>query len=99
MQLRNAGISINKYGVLSPSCHLRLILPSLTCALGFTQNFFSLEFRTSFSQDLISNSPYFLTYTSLYVSLENLVLHQLKILELIFFSILITSMHDAVLIL
>ena len=50
------------------------------------------------SQDLISNSPYYLPYNS-YVSSENLVLDQLIIPWLTFFSILITCLLDIVLIL
>ena len=50
-------------------------------------------------QDLISNSPYYLPYNSYDVSLENLVLDQLIIPWLIFFSILITYLLDIVLIL
>ena len=51
------------------------------------------------SQDLISNSPYYLPYNSCGVSLENLVLHQLIIPYLIFFFFLITCLLDIVLIL
>ena len=51
------------------------------------------------SQDLISNSPYYLSYNSCGVSLENLVLHQLIIPQLIFFFFLITCLLDIVLIL
>ena len=51
------------------------------------------------SQDLISNSPYYLPYNSYDVSSENLVLDQLIIPWLIFFSILITCLLDIVLIL
>ena len=51
------------------------------------------------SQDLISNSPYLLTYISYDISLENLVLHQLAISSLIFFCILITCVLDIVLML
>ena len=49
------------------------------------------------SQDLISNSPYYLPYNSYDVSSENLVLDQLIIPWLIFFSILITCLLDIVL--
>ena len=42
------------------------------------------------SQDLSSNSPYYLPYNSCDVSSENLVLDQLIIPKLIFFFILIT---------
>ena len=51
------------------------------------------------SQDLISNSPYYLPYNSCDVSSENLVLDQLIIPKLIFFFILITYLVDIVLIL
>ena len=51
------------------------------------------------SHDLISNSPYCLPYSSCDVSLENLVLDQLIIPWLMFFSILITCLLDIVLIL
>ena len=51
------------------------------------------------SQDLISNSPYCLPYSSSDVSLENLVWDQLIIPLLIFFFILITCLLDIVLIL
>ena len=44
------------------------------------------------SQDLISDSPYWLPYSSCGVSLENLVLNQLIIPQLIFFFILITCL-------
>ena len=51
------------------------------------------------SQDLISSSPYYLPYNSYDVSSENLVLDQLIIPWLTFFSILITCLLDIVLIL
>ena len=51
------------------------------------------------SQGLISNSPYYLPYSSCDVSLENLVLDQLIIPLLIFFFILITCLLDIVLML
>ena len=51
------------------------------------------------SQDLISNSPYCLTYSSCDVDLENLVLDRLIITYLIFCFILITCLLDIVLIL
>ena len=54
---------------------------------------------SSNSQDLISNSPYCQPYSSCDVSLENLVLDQLIIPQLIFFSILITCLLDFILIL
>ena len=50
------------------------------------------------AQDLISNSPYFVSYTSRDVSLENLVLDQLIISYLIFPFIFITCLLDIVLI-
>ena len=50
-------------------------------------------------QDLISNSPYYLPYSSYDVSSENLLLDQLIIPWLTFFSILITCLLDIVLIL
>ena len=46
------------------------------------------------SQDPISNSPFFLPYSSCDVSLENLGLDQLIIPSLIFFFILITCLLD-----
>ena len=51
------------------------------------------------SQDLISNSPYCLPYSSCDVNLENLSLDQFVIPWLIFFFILITCLLDIVLIL
>ena len=51
------------------------------------------------SQDLVSNSPYCLPYSSCHVSLENLVLEQLIIPSLVFCVILITCVLDIVLIL
>ena len=48
------------------------------------------------SQGLISNSPYYLPYSSCNVSLENLVLDQLIIPLLIFFFILIICLLDIV---
>ena len=51
------------------------------------------------SQDLVSNSPYCLPYSSCDVSFENLVLDQLIIPSLVFFVILITCLLDIVLIL
>ena len=50
-------------------------------------------------QDLTSNSPYYLLYSSCGVSLEDLVLDHLMIPQLIFFFILITRLLDIVLIL
>ena len=49
------------------------------------------------SQDGISNSCYSLPYNSFVVNLENLVLDQLIIPQVIFFSILITFLVDVVL--
>ena len=49
------------------------------------------------SQDLISNSPYCVALNSYYFSLDSLVLDQLMIPELMFFSILITCLLDTVL--
>ena len=51
------------------------------------------------SQDLTSNSPYYLPYSSFDVSLEDLVLDHFIISQLIFFFILITCLLDIVLIL
>ena len=51
------------------------------------------------SQDLFSNSPYCLPYSSCDASLENLVLEQLIIPSLVFFVMLITCVLDIVLIL
>ena len=48
----------------------------------------------SLIQDLISNSPYCLLYSSYDVSNENLLLDQLIIPELMFFFILITSLLE-----
>ena len=48
----------------------------------------------SLLQDLISNSPYCLLYSSYDVSTENLLLDQLIIPELMFFFILITSLLE-----
>ena len=63
----------------------------------------SLRWRTDClpfnSQDLVSNSPYCLPYSSCDVSLENLALDQLIIPSLVFFVILITCLLDIVLIL
>ena len=50
-------------------------------------------------QDLIRNSPDCLPYNCYYVSLDNLVLNQLKIPQLIPSLILITCLPDNVLIL
>ena len=49
-------------------------------------------FNASLLQDLISNSPYCLSYNSHDVSIENLFLDLLIIPELMFFYILITSL-------
>ena len=49
--------------------------------------------------DLLSNSPYFLLYSSHDVSLANSVLNQLTIAQLILLFILITYLPDIVLIL
>ena len=43
------------------------------------------------SQDLISNSPYYLPYNFYDVSLENLVLDQLKVPWSLFFFILLSA--------
>ena len=51
------------------------------------------------TQDLISNSPYYLPYSSCDVSLENLALDQLTISLQIFFFILITCLFAILLIL
>ena len=48
------------------------------------------------SQDLTSNSPYYLLNSSCDVSLEDLVLDHLIIPQLIFFFILITCLLDIV---
>ena len=50
------------------------------------------------SQDLISNSAYCLPYNSYDISSENLVLNQLIIPEVMFFSILVTCLFNIVLI-
>ena len=55
-------------------------------------------FKSFHFQDLISNSPYCLSYNSYDVSSENLVLNHLIIPYLIFFFILITCLFDIVLI-
>ena len=63
----------------------------------------SLSWRTDCqpfnSQDLVSNSPYCLPYSSCDVTLENLVFDQLIISSLVFFVILITCLLDIILIL
>ena len=58
-------------------------------------------FFTRYHQDLISNSPYRLPYSSWHISLENLVLDQLKIFQMIFLLLLfiITCPLDILLIL
>ena len=58
-----------------------------------------LNLLTPKTQDLISNSPYYLPYSSCDVSLENLALDQLTISLQIFFFILITCLFAIVLIL
>ena len=50
-------------------------------------------FECFYSLDLISNSPYCLSYNSYDVSLENLVLDQPTV-PLIFFSVLISCLFD-----
>ena len=49
--------------------------------------------------DVISNRPYYLPYSSFDVSLDNLVLDQIKFPKLIFFSFLSTCLLVIVLIL
>ena len=58
-----------------------------------------LNLLTPKTQDLISNSPYHLPYSSCDVSLENLALDQLTISLQIFFFILITCLFAILLIL
>ena len=67
------------------------------CALLSTREYWIKPLRHAWpfhSQDLISNSPYCLLYSSCGVSSENLVLDQLIIPWLIFFCILITCILD-----
>ena len=59
--------------------------------------FNSQDLITSHNRDLISNSPYCLSYNSYDVCLEKLVLDQLIILLLLLFFILVTCLLDLVL--
>ena len=69
--------------------------------LSYTCNHLSLEslVLTLSLQDLLSNSPDYLSYNSYDISLENLVSDQLIIPNLILFFFLITYLVDIILIL